>query len=180
MLLEESRYLLGQITRSSLRLGASSLGAIIREVVECLRPIAESRGIEIILENSVSRDLDRVVVDRQLIEMMMFNIIDNAIKYSHRRRAVHVKVGIAKHQWLLDVSDDGIPIEEADRYSIFQPFVRRPTGPDADSRPGTGLGLAVSKTIVDAHLGVIDFVSTRHAGFARTIFMVRIPREQGT
>lgn len=178
MLLEESRYLLGQITRPALRLGSSSLGSLAREVVECLRPIADSRTIEIVFNNEIPRDQDRVVMDRQMIELMMFNVLDNAIKYSHRHRAVHVHLRLTKTHWLYEVSDDGIYVRDGDRASIFQPFVRRPSGPGADSRPGTGLGLAVSKSVIDAHNGQITVESTKYPDFARTTFTVRIKREQ--
>lgn len=178
MLLEESRYLLGQITRASLRLGASSISSLVREVVECLRPIAELRSIEIILNNTVQADQDRVTMDRQLVEITIFNIVDNAIKYSHRKRRVFVSLSIKGSHWKLDVTDEGVFIREEDRALIFEPFKRRPTGPGAESRPGTGLGLAVGKTIAEVHNGEISVTSAHLGDYARTTFALRIPREQ--
>jgi len=176
-LLEQSRFLLGQIKRDSLRLGGTSISGLVREVVNGLRIAAEDRAVTVNYNNKMPDAFDQVSIDRQYIEMLVFNLVDNAIKYSHRKRPVSVELVGALSEWRLMVTDYGVHILENDKKAIFQLFTRRPTGQAATTRPGTGLGLAVGKAVVEAHGGEINVDSTPLGdGLARTTFFVRIPR----
>jgi len=176
-LLDQSRFLLGQIQRNSLRIGGTSISGLVREVVDGLRIAADDRHIKINYNNKVPVAFDRVSIDRQFIEMLVFNLVDNAIKYSHRNRTVSIELVGTMKAWRLMVTDYGVHIRESDRDAIFQIFTRRPTGQAATTRPGTGLGLTVGKAVVEAHSGKISVESTPLGeGVARTTFSVRIPR----
>jgi signal transduction histidine kinase len=181
ILLEESRFLLGQINRQSLRIGGGSIGGLVRDVVAGLRPYAAEREIEIQYVNRVPDVLDRVDMDHQLVEMLVFNLIENAVKYAHRGRDVLVEVATRGRDWTLGVTDRGTYIHPEDCQAIFQPFIRRPTGSAATTRPGTGLGLAVAKAVVEVHGGRIDvesdLISSEPEPFALTRFVARMPRK---
>jgi signal transduction histidine kinase len=181
VVIEESRFLLKSITRDSLRIGSHSIGALLRGVVQCLRPAAEHRLLEINLVNTVQPDLDGVEVDWELVEMLVFNLLDNAVKYSHRGQDVFVEVSIQRSDWKLSVTNFGVYIQPEDREEIFKQFIRRPTGDSGSTRPGTGLGLAVVKKVVDAHGGTIEvsseLVREPPQEQAETCFVVRMPRK---
>lgn len=176
-LLEESRFLIGNISHSALRLNRHSLAAVVKTVLDTLRPYATERELTINVDNRLRGQDDFAFFDRGLIEMLLFNIVDNAIKYSFRKRPVDIILDQAKNSWQFRVTDYGTRILAEDREIIFLPFTRRPTGEGADKRPGTGLGLAVGRDIARAHHGDIACESIqRQDKSAETTFMVTIPR----
>ena len=181
MLMEGPRFLLGTITRSVLRLASHSVSTIAREVVACLKPAGARRGLDIVLTNRVPRDLDSAEMDRELVYIVIFNLVDNAVKYSHRYRDVDVELSVDRAYWVLRVIDEGVHIKEEDYEVIFEPFARKATGPPGHMRPGTGLGLPTAGEIVRAHGGTIDVDSSpaheRPDQQARTVFTVRLPRQ---
>lgn len=174
-LLEESRFLIGRITHSALRLSSYSLPITVKTVLDTLRPYANERELTIDVQNRLHDET--AVYDRGLIEMMLFNIVDNAIKYSFRKRPINIVLDQVKKMWRFSVTDYGTRIMPEDREVIFRPFTRRPTGQDADKRPGTGLGLAVSRDIARAHRGEINYESDPQSdNSAETTFVITIPR----
>ena len=178
-LLEESRFLLGKLGPSELRKGGSSIGNLVLEIIVGLKPDADDRGIEFVFSRSSEQD-DTVSIDSDLISIALFNLIDNAIKYSHDNQKVRLRLRVKPEMWTLDIEDTGVYIPEEFRRYMFQPFSRRPAGPTGPNRPGTGLGLAVVKQIVEAHQGTYDFSSARDPSrpdkAAVTIFTISIPR----
>lgn len=182
-IMEQSRFLLGTVTRQSLRRNIQSLRQIVNEVVQGLKSYADKRGLEVKTQHSLDNQTDRIDCDRELMEMVIFNLIENAIKYSYRNNQVLIETFLEKPDLVLEVTNNGIYIEPQDLNVIFEKFVRRPTGAAAHSRIGTGLGLAVAKEIVTIHGGTIsarsDLQRSADAGqeqLAKTVFCVRMPR----
>jgi two-component system phosphate regulon sensor histidine kinase PhoR len=91
--------------------------------------------------------------DRFHLDNMLSNLIDNAIKYGGDRIEIETTAGKDGH-WTLSVSDNGMPIAEADRPHIFSKFYRG-TRLDQPHINGTGIGLFYVKTIVERHGGTI-------------------------
>lgn len=176
-LLEESRFLLTNITRESLRVGNHSVSAVVRAVLNTLKPYAEERGIEVSMNPQLRGPSDLADFDRSLVEMLIFNVVDNAIKYSYRNRPLHITLDGTKDHWRLEVADYGTLIRHEDMEIIFRPFTRRPTGQGAEQRPGTGLGLAVARQIARAHAGDIACSSlATDDDLAETTFVITMPR----
>lgn len=180
VLMEESRFLLSDISRNSLRIGSGSVTSLVELVIKSVAPFAKLRKIEIKLVNRVSADADQVPIDFQLVDMLVFNLLDNAVKYSYRDQPVFVDLFIDRGDWKLRVTDFGVYIEEQFRREIFKPFARIQTGDDDTARPGTGLGLAVALKIAKAHGGDIDVdsevIRTTTPKLAKTRFFLRMPR----
>jgi len=180
VLMEESRFLFTGITRDSLRIGSHSLRLLIEQVLKCLEPAARVRKIKLDFRNKVPEEQDLVVLDLQLMNILLFSIIDNAVKYSFRERPVLIEAFVERGDyWRLRVTNWGVYIKEEDREAIFQTFTRRPTGDDATARPGTGLGLAVALAIAKVHGGTIEVDSDppEPPVPAKTRFFVRIPKK---
>jgi signal transduction histidine kinase len=177
-LLEDSRLLLGQFNRANLRVGSHSVSRLLKKVLDTLRHYANERRVRVTFQNAMPEALDVAPFDSQLIEMAIFNIVENAIKYSHREQIVMVKLGPKRSDWVVDVVNRGTYIRPEDSEAIFEPFVRRSSGNQGESRPGTGLGLAVTKRIVEAHGGNVraHSVAVPTAEYADTRFTVTIPR----
>jgi signal transduction histidine kinase len=181
ILMEESRFLLSDITKASLRLGAHSIPSLVRDVVRAVSPAAERRDLHIHIDQHLSKELEMAHMDRGLIYMLSFNLLENAVKYSFRGRDILIRASIERENWVLRIRNYGVYIRPEDRDMIFMPFRRRPTGQAATTRPGTGLGLAVAKRIAESHGGSIDVESkiideSSSEPVAETCFTVTLPR----
>jgi len=118
---------------------------------------------------SLPMDLPLVAMDGVLMEQLLLNLLDNALKYSPAGSPVDIKAWATGKSLTLSISDQGpgIPAGEEDR--IFEKLAR---GQAASNRPGAGLGLAICKGIVTAHHGRIQAVNHPQGGAQ---FLVTLP-----
>jgi len=129
-----------------------------RELIPCLLDVirrmehfVKDSGLK--LDLKLPKVLPPVPFDKDRIEQVMINLIDNAIKFSTKGGKIRISVSDGKDQILISVEDQGMGIPEEDRAVIFNEFSklkRKKVGIQ-----GTGLGLAISKKIVEAHGGKI-------------------------
>jgi signal transduction histidine kinase len=110
--------------------------------------------------------------DATRIEQVLNNLIGNAVKYSPQGSLVRVTVGGEDDQLFVAVSDEGAGISPALQRQIFQPFTRGPS--QHEEVEGIGLGLYVSKRILEAHGGSIQVVSSDGRG---ATFQMTLPRD---
>jgi two-component system, OmpR family, sensor histidine kinase KdpD len=121
----------------------------------------------------IEPDVPAVTGDAALLEQLVFNLLDNAHKYSPGTGATHVSVAEQAGQIILSVDDDGLGIASAELERIFEKFYRVKGG---DGRsPGTGLGLAICRGIANAMGGSIHAESPVANGRGTRI-VVRIPK----
>lgn len=104
------------------------------------------------------------------LEQVLVNLVSNAFKYSPAGGCVRVTLERQGDEAMLAVSDQGIGISPEDAARIFEPFQR--VGTLRDRVPGVGLGLAVTRRLVEAHGGRIEVESTSGKG---STFRVRLP-----
>ncbi|GMU51830.1 MAG: hypothetical protein AMXMBFR33_09760 [Candidatus Xenobia bacterium] len=119
---------------------------------------AEEKNIRLV--NEVSGGLPLVEVDQEQIRRVLDNLIDNALKFTGLvgEGTVTVTASAENGELLVSVTDTGIGIEPAEHPRIFDAFYRVETGP-ASELGGTGLGLSVARTVVEAHGGRIGVES---------------------
>jgi signal transduction histidine kinase len=110
-----------------------------------------------------------VSCDSLRIEQVLNNLISNAIKYSPSGSDVNVDVGVRDDEAVLSVRDEGVGIAPEDVPHIFEPFRR--TGASRESVKGVGLGLYVTKRIVEAHGGRLEVDSMLGAGSTFRVFL---------
>lgn len=181
MLMEESRYLLTDVSQKTLRIADYSLTDVVQQVNLSLAPDAEEKGVFVDVDNRIQPSLERMQNDPLLVEIVVFNLIDNAIKYSMLGKHVSVKLYLRAEKWCMEVSNLGPLIPKRDQDAIFLPFERRVTGEWAVTTTGTGVGLAVVKKIASAHDGSIAVssspVSERQNYPAKTVFILTLPRK---
>jgi two-component system phosphate regulon sensor histidine kinase PhoR len=126
------------------------LGPALERVIDELRVRASSREVAVVAE--VEPDV-AATADASRIQQVVFNLVDNAIKYGRAGGRIVVRGGLNERgQVQVSVSDDGpgIPPEAAER--VFERFSRLDKGRSRE-QGGTGLGLAIVKHIVQAHGG---------------------------
>jgi len=147
------------------------LDRLIRDVAGMFRPRAEQQGLALLLE--VPSPIPPITADAYLLEQVLVNLVDNALKYTEQGE---IRVGCApdgKDRVRIVVSDTGIGIPEESLPRIFERFY---VVDKSRSRKlgGTGLGLAIVKHIVQSHSGSIEVASEIGKG---TRFTVLLPRE---
>jgi len=148
-----------------------SVEDVVHEVVDLILPLAAERGIELRLDSS---DPPRfVLADRQRLKQVMLNLLANAVKYNREGGSVTVFYHLdLPDQLSIWVSDTGPGIAPEDRERLFFPFDRLDA--ETSGMEGTGLGLALTKTLVEAMHGTIGVESELGRGSA---FWVSLPLE---
>ena len=125
---------------------------------ECIRQIEKSRiGGQHGIHTEVPLELPELYADYNQISRVIFNLLSNAIKYSPQGSEVHLRCYVDPKDGgmiITEVEDHGIGIPTGDVGKIFDKFFRV-TSQRGRGRPGAGLGLAICKSIVEAHDGKI-------------------------
>jgi PAS domain S-box-containing protein len=148
-LLDVSRILSGKLRLS---LDPVRVRAMLDAACETLAPAAAARGIE--LECRIEPDLPVLQADPQRLQQVLWNLLSNAVKFSPRGGRVRLHAARRDGAIEILVADDGIGIDPAFLPNVFAPFRQAEGGPDRRHQ-GLGLGLAISRHIVEQHGGTI-------------------------
>jgi signal transduction histidine kinase len=114
-------------------------------------PVLEQKNQHLNLE--IGANLPQVEADLPRIEQVFVNLLSNASKYAPQNSEIYVNARVWNQQILVEIIDQGIGISEEDQKKLFMPYHR--VEQDRQQFPGIGLGLAVSKQIIEAHHGRI-------------------------
>jgi signal transduction histidine kinase/CheY-like chemotaxis protein len=163
-LLDVSRLASG---RSKLEREEVDIGQLACAAIERLAELASRSGSEVTLRCGGPL---RGSWDRQALDRVMVNLLSNAIKFG-ARRPIEVRVAMEGEQAVIEVEDHGIGIAPGDVERIFRQFERAVS---ARHFGGLGLGLYITRCLVEQHGGRITVSSELGAG---SVFTVRLPRE---
>jgi signal transduction histidine kinase len=168
---------LTRITQGILRLEPRTIDAhaIVRDAVAIVRPEAEEKGLEVSLELDAAEHTVRGDVVR--LQQVFWNLIKNAVKFTPAGGKVALKTGakLETGEWILSVSDTGIGLTADEEGRVFQAFAQgeHARRPGSHRFGGLGLGLAISRTLVEMHAGKIE---ARSEGRDRgSVFVVTLP-----
>jgi signal transduction histidine kinase len=158
--------------RAPLAVEACDLRELLADVAETAGMLGESAGVT--ATHSLPDSPVLLAVDPHRIREMLLNIVTNSIKYTPRGGTIDLSLAEEEHTVTFSIRDTGIGIAPGDLPHIFERFwradqARTRTG----ERPGVGLGLAITKWIVEAHGGSITVQSRPGRG---SIFTVRLPK----
>lgn len=149
------------------RLEPLDAATLVRDVVNEFRAEAAEHGYAV--ELAVNGEVGRVRADREALARAIWNLLDNAVKYSPDHRTVRVAVvGGGNGRLSISVQDRGAGIAPDEQGRIFEKFVRGDSARMAGVK-GTGIGLAMVRHIVDGHGGDISVTSQPGAGSTFTI-----------
>jgi signal transduction histidine kinase len=151
------------------------VGDLVATSVREARGPAAEKGLTLDLDpvGSASPDHDTVVLgDEERLGQVLDNLLGNAVKYTPAGGRVRAGVTTEADQVVVRVSDTGRGIAAEDLGEIFDSFFRT-DDVQGDAIPGVGLGLAITKRLVEAHRGEISATSTLGEG---TTVEVRLPR----
>ncbi|MFB9181560.1 response regulator [Dactylosporangium sucinum] len=142
------------------------LDTAVGELVDGLRPLTDNKGLQVYL------DVPAIAVraDPLRFRQILDNLLSNAIKFTPEGGLVAVTATAAGDEVAVTVADSGIGIALADQERVFEEFQQ--VGPAAQRHAGTGLGLALTRRLVEAHGGTIALASALGEG---SRFTVRLP-----
>mgnify|MGYP000443919215 CR=1 FL=1 len=146
------------------------INALIQHVVEANGPLIQSNQGAITVDLPVGELF--IEADEVHISNVLFNLIDNAIKYSQTAPSIRISLENLTNEVKLIVEDQGIGMQKEVLSSIFDPFYRVPTG-NVHNVKGFGLGLSYVKKIVEAHLGKVAVKSKVGHG---STFEITLPK----
>jgi CheY-like chemotaxis protein/anti-sigma regulatory factor (Ser/Thr protein kinase) len=152
--------------RLDLRLGPLRVDSAVAELLTGLSPLFATKRL------SVDRDLGEAtaLADRVRFRQIVENLLSNAIKFTPEGGSVSISISTVAEQVFVTVADTGVGIAAADHERIYEEFQQ--VGEPDRQRAGTGLGLALTKRLIEAHDGEIALISAPGRGSS---FTVRLP-----
>jgi signal transduction histidine kinase len=139
---------------------------VLQDVLRRFAPNAPDHPLDLVAETPSAH----CTVDRRFMERVVWNLLDNAVKYSGTGAPIVVRVGCVGTGVHFSVADRGVGIGAADRERIFERFVRGATA--TSTTPGSGLGLAICRAVVNVHGGTLTVQSEPGRG---STFCVDLP-----
>lgn len=180
---EDGKYFLSVVSESATRMSALikdllnysktsyrefdreeiDLSALMSDVLASLKDLSTAAGCK-----TTRTKLPTISGDRTMIEQLFSNLIGNAIKYRHPDKNPQIKISsrTLKTKITIVISDNGIGLEQKYLQRIFEPFTRLKNGNDVS---GTGIGLAICKSVCERHGWQIEATSTVGEGSKFTI-----------
>jgi two-component system phosphate regulon sensor histidine kinase PhoR len=158
------------IDRGELQLNSNQFNVheLLKECIDSLSVRLSERKGELIINKSAVNDL--ITGDRELIQNVFLNLLDNAIKYSSGKPELKLETKNNNGSLLILVSDKGIGMSKEEQKHVFDRYYRAPTGDRHDVK-GFGIGLSYSRMIIDAHKGSINVWSKKNYGSTFTVII---------
>ncbi len=165
-LLEVSRI---EAATVALRRDPVSLSEVTRRVAEDFRVYARASNVIISIEEDL--DVPVVTADEERVQMVIQNLIDNAIRYTARSGSVRISIRREGQSARWIIADQGSGIPAGDQPRIFEKFFRAENARNAQAR-GSGIGLYIAKVMIEASGGSIGFSSQEGKG---SVFWFALP-----
>lgn len=164
---------LSKIEAKAIKLALSrfNLQTSLNEVVNIVKPLANKKHIK--LEKD-TKDFCEIDADYQKIQQILYNLLSNAIKFTQENGQINIGYNIEKNKVILYVKDNGVGIDMKYKGKIFGKFVQL-NNVYSKKESSTGLGLTITKELVELHGGKIWFESVVGQG---TTFFVKLPLRQ--
>lgn len=136
------------------------LDAVLQEVYERYRGVAESKGVGIAITHAEAVEIS---AEPQLIREVIVNLVDNAVKYTSEGGKITMGAEKRDGQAMVTIADEGAGIEAEHLSKLFDPFWREDAA-HSKKISGHGLGLSIAQWIVQAHQGTIEIESVKNRG----------------
>ncbi len=145
----------------------SELDPLVQEVRDVIRPLADRKRIRLYSEVPTGFSAE---LDRGRFKQVLYNYLSNAVKFTPEGGAIWIRILPAGQSFRLEVEDTGVGIPLDETLHLFQDFQQLSSGPR--SNRGTGLGLALTRHIVEAQGGTVGVRSTPGSG---SVFSAVLP-----
>ncbi|MEG3918732.1 ATP-binding protein [Microcoleus sp. T3_A4] len=173
--------------KAILKISEFSLSKLASQSLHALKEKAAAKGVELLQEQRIKQECDRFIADPRRLRQILFNLLGNAIKFTPQGGRVILRVWVTedknrtpevRHSGIapagstavFQIKDTGIGIPENQRSLLFQKF-QQLDSPYRREYGGTGLGLALTKQLVELHGGAIEVNSKVDVGSTFTVFI---------
>lgn len=160
--------------RTALEIQEFSLASLAHQVIDAFQATAAEAEVELNLELKLPSDQDDFVADPRRLKQVLTNLLSNAIKFTPAEGQVNLRLRLEGHTAVFLIEDTGIGIPEAHQALLFEKFQQLEVARHRQYA-GTGLGLALTKQLVELHGGSISVQSALGTG---SVFTVRIPAQR--
>ena len=154
-----------------LEMTENHLADLLEEVILLNQKTSDNRNIQLILEMDGDTEKKTFYFDYRKIKQVISNLVSNAVKYSKQGSDVRIRTETDGKALRISVYDSGPGIDDSEKDKLFRPFSKTSNQPPGGER-STGLGLYISKKLIDAHSGVIDEEKNPCGG---SIFFITLP-----
>ncbi len=144
------------------------LAEVVQKVLDDLQDQIKKKNIVIVVK--IPLDFPRVLADRNALDEVFSNLLNNAVKYTKEHGTINVSVNQKRGFFEINVSDTGIGIASKDLPEVFHEFYRAPNAKSYKIE-GTGLGLAIVSEIIEAHHGRLKVQSELGKGSTFTVLL---------
>lgn len=155
---------------TQLKIAEFSLSQLARHIIRTALDRATVNGIQLDLKLDIPAHLDLFRADRARVNQILFNLLGNAIKFTLTGGRVLLSVMRNDQQVIFAIQDTGIGIPKSQQASLFESF-RQVDGTYTREYGGTGLGLALTKQLVELHHGTIEVQSEPDVGSCFTVYL---------
>ncbi|HEY9848039.1 MAG TPA: ATP-binding protein [Leptolyngbyaceae cyanobacterium] len=157
--------------KTILNISEFSLSQLASQSLQNLKEKARQRGVDLSLSLSIQPQQDRFLADPKRLKQILFNLLSNGVKFTPEGGEVILRVWVEGNTAVFQVEDSGIGIPENQLPLLFEKFQQLDTSYRRQYE-GTGLGLALTKQLVELHRGRVEVESTVGEG---SIFTVWVP-----
>ena len=152
-----------------LRLELTDIENLVKETIEVFEVRLRYTGF--IVHSDCQRNMPSLYIDREGIQQVLYNLLDNAYKYSGKSKEINVSLMRNKNEVEISVKDFGIGIHSRDQKKIFDRYYRS-KGDKLHSIKGSGIGLAIVRQVVKAHNGRLEINSQLDKGSTFKVFLL--------
>lgn len=159
--------------KTILQISEFSLTKLAQKTLYSFRERAQEHNVLLISDIQIKSDEDLFIADQRRVKQIVSNLLSNAIKFTPESGQVTLRVWVNRNTAIFQIQDTGIGISEEQQPLLFEKFQQL----DSSYRrqyEGTGLGLALTKQLVELHGGTIQLTSTENVG---STFTVQIPAQ---
>jgi len=147
--------------------------ALICDCLTMVKGRAEESGVSLI--NDVAEDFPPLFADDRAIKQCMINLLSNAVKFTPRKGSVTISARLSKNCCELIVTDTGVGVAKDDLPRLTQPFTQIERLQTARVHEGTGIGLSITRGLIEMHGGTLEIDSELGVG---TTVTIHLPRDQ--
>lgn len=153
-----------------LNLAPVDMRALLQEVLDTQRLVAQQKSVKLVMDDSWPKALT-ITCDGDRMKRALHNLVSNAIKYTRTNTDVVLSYAKTDKHHQISITDHGIGIPKDEQQRVFAGFYRA-SNAKASGEKGTGLGLYLTRTILEQHKGKITFTSEEGKG---TTFAISLP-----
>jgi signal transduction histidine kinase len=161
-ILDLARIEAGEVT---LEMSETNVAEVLREVTDSFEPLVDRPRVQLLVD--ADTDLPQVITDRDKLKQILLNLVSNAVKYTDDG-TISVCAEAVDRRLRVDVSDTGVGIPADELGKIFDEF-HRADAPTSSTRPGTGLGLTISRRLARTLGGDVTVESSLGVGSTFTL-----------